>query len=183
MPLKWPRAPSGVGKARRAAWSNVPSASSSRHPQIPTRGLTVHQVGQRVECACRHARVGVERQEVRRAGSLQREVRRGGEAEVPAGLDQLDAASGSHELDRSVARVVVDDDDPDRARGSGVGEGVQAVTQEVAAPVRDDPDVDAVRHRHALTGRHSWIETQRRIGNSSYGAPARQRSCPSAERK
>ena len=37
-PVKCASAPSGVGNDRRAAWSKLPSSSSSRHPQIPIAG-------------------------------------------------------------------------------------------------------------------------------------------------
>ena len=51
MPVKWPRALSGVGNERREAWSKLPSSSSRRGPDDPDLGPGVHQLEQRVERA------------------------------------------------------------------------------------------------------------------------------------
>ena len=103
----------------------------------PDRAVGVHQLGSAIERPGRNARVRVQGEEVRggrRAGARGSSLPRS-RCSGPASTSST-LGSAAYELDRPVARVVVDDDDPQRTRGGCVGERAEAGAQELAATGR-----------------------------------------------
>ena len=134
--------------------------------------VLVHELEEPVERAGVEARVRVQREEVGRVARSDRKVRRRREAEVPPGFDKFDAGKLAHHLGRSVARVVVDDNDAQRPRRRVLTHGLETALKKPPAAVGDDPDVEPVVRVHATRaappiGTQSWTEMQRRIGNLS----------------
>ena len=142
---------SGVGNDLRDAWSKVPSASSSRGPQIPTSGLGGEQSEEGVQGSRGEPRVGIQDQDVVRLGAAQGDVVRGAETEILRVHGQLGLGKlGGDHLRGPVARRVVDDMHPGWHSSGVIAKRGEAAAQEVLATPRDDHDVEPGGSHRAL---------------------------------
>ena len=116
-------------------------------------GLLLHQLEQAIERSLGDARVGVERENVRRVAAADGLVVGGGKADVPVVRDQahIGVLARDH-LDRPVAGVVVDDRHV--VAGSVLAQRREALTQVVARTVGDDHYLERHSSASMITSPH-----------------------------
>ena len=134
-------------------------------PDHPDVGMRLEDSDESVQRPCRQPGIGIERQHERAAVAANRDVRRGREAEVAAGLDDFGLRETlAHDGRRPVGRGIVDHDHLQRASDIRSGQRIEALRHQIAGLVADYGDVNRLLHPperlfHVRSGHgtlHQW---------------------------